>query len=102
DREHMVCPYAQADEGDDDRGRDHYRVSKNRLPRKYRYDFRHESKARNDQDVNFRMTENPEEVHPENGRSAGLRIEKVSSEISINQEHDLCGRKRSDNDQDHS
>ena len=48
------------------------------------------AKAGNDQDVDFRMSEDPEEVHPQHGRAAGLRIEEMASQIPIDQQHDLC------------
>ena len=79
DCEHVVRPHAEADERDTDRGPDHDRVAENRFARKYRNDFGHESKAGNYQDVDFRMTEDPEEVHPDRRRAARLCIEEMSS-----------------------
>src|SRR5208282_3798301 len=48
------------------------------------------------------MSEYPEEVHPENRRSASLCIEEMSSQISINQQHDLSGGQWSERNQNHS
>ena len=87
---------------DADRGRDHHRISENRFAGKYRNDFRHEGKARNDQDVDFRMSEYPEEVHPEHGRATGLGIEEMAAQIAIDEQHDLRRRQRRNRDQNHS
>ena len=45
------------------------------------------------------MPEDPEEVHPEYGGAAGLRIEEVPAEIAIDQQHDLRRGKRRHRDQ---
>ena len=50
------------------------------------------SESRNDQNVNFRMSEDPKEVHPEHSRAAGLGIEEMASQIPIDQQHDLRSR----------
>ena len=55
-------------------------------------DFRHESKTRNDQNVDFRMSKDPKEVHPEDCRSASLGIEEMAAQVSIDEQHDLSGR----------
>ena len=74
------------------RGADHHRISENRLAGEYRNDFRHERKAGNNQDVDFRMSEDPEEVHPERCGSAGLGIKEMAAQIAIDQQHDLRRR----------
>src|SRR5580698_10559366 len=48
------------------------------------------------------MSKDPEEVHPENCRSAGLGIEEMASQVSIDEQHDLSGRQRSNRNQNHS
>ena len=70
--------------------RDHDRISENRFPGKHRNDFRHERKAGNNQDVDLGMAEDPKEVHPQHGGAAGLRIEEMAAQISIDQQHHLC------------
>ena len=42
------------------------------------------------------MTEDPEEVHPDHGRAAGLRVEEMSAEVAVDQQHDLRRRQRAD------
>ncbi len=38
---------------------------------------------RNDQDVDLRMSEDPEEMHPDHGRAARLRVEKMRAQIAV-------------------
>ncbi len=58
------------------------------------------------QDVDLGMAEDPEEVHPEHRRAAGLSVEEMAAEIAVDQQHHLRGGERSDGDQgqpaDHS
>ncbi len=46
---------------------------------------------RHDQHVNFRMTEDPEEVHPDQRGTAGLRVEEMSAKIAVDHQHELRG-----------
>ena len=64
---------------------DHDRISENRFARKHRNDFRHESKTRDDQDIDLGMPEDPEEVHPDHRRAARLGIEEMTAQIAIDQ-----------------
>src|SRR5262249_710095 len=94
DGEHVVRPHAHADEADTDRGCDHDWVSENRFSGKYRNDLRHKTEGGNNQDVHLGMSEYPEEMHPECGRSTRLRIEEMAPQITIDKQHDLRGGKR--------
>ena len=40
------------------------------------------------------MAEDPEEVLPQHGRAAGLRVEEVRAEVAVEQQHDLRGGQR--------
>ena len=42
------------------------------------------------------MPENPEEVHPDHGRASRLRVEEVSAQIAVDQQHDLRRGQRTD------
>ena len=53
------------------------------LARKYRDDFGNEGKGRDHQNVDFRMTEDPEEVHPQHGGASGLRVEEVRAQVAV-------------------
>ncbi len=55
--------------------------------------------AGNDEHIHFGMAEDPEEVHPDDGRAAGLRVEEVAAQVAVDQQHDLRGGQRRDDDQ---
>ena len=82
DGEHVVRPDAEADEADADRGGDHGRIAEDGLAREDGNDLVGEGEGGQHQDVNLGMAEDPEEVHPEDGRAAGLRVEEVASRDS--------------------
>ena len=81
------------------RCRHHHRVAEDRFARKDRDDFGNKRECRNDQNIDFRVTEDPEEVHPDHGRAAGLRVEEMSAQIAVDQQHDLRSRERADGKQ---
>ena len=85
DGEHVVRPDAQADEADADRCRDHGRIAEDGLAREDRDDLVGKGEGRQDQDVDLGMAEDPEEVHPQHGRAAGLRVEEVRAEVAVEQ-----------------
>src|SRR5262249_11411646 len=91
-REHVVSPHAHAQKCNTNSRADHDWVSKDWLARKYRNNYRHKSKGRNNQDVHLGVSEYPEKMHPEHGRSPCLRVEEVPSQISIDEKHDLRRR----------
>ena len=47
------------------------------------------------------MAEDPEEMHPQDGGTAGLGIEEVRAEEAVEREHDLGGRERRDGEENH-
>ena len=100
DGEHVVRPDAQADEADAHRCRHHGRIAEDGLAREDRNDLVDKGEGRQDEDVDLRMAEDPEEVHPQHGRAAGLRIEEVRAEIAVERQHDLRGGQRADGDKD--
>ena len=91
-----------ADEPDADRGRHHDRIAEDRLAREDRNDLGHEGKGRDDQHVDFGMAEDPEEVHPDDRRTAGLRVEEVAAQVAVDQQHDLRRGQRADGQQHQS
>ena len=96
DGEHVVCPHAHADESDGHGRGDHHRVTEDRLAGEDRNDLGRDRKRRNDEHVDFRVAEDPEEVHPDDGGSTRLRIEEVRAEVAIEQQHDLRRGQRAD------
>ena len=85
-----------------DRRRHHDRIAENRLARKHRHDFGDEREGRNDQHVDLRMSEDPEEVHPDHRRAARLRVEEMSAQVAVDHQHDLRRRERAHGDQHHA
>ena len=69
--EHVVDPDAEAEEGDRGDGVDHDRVAEERLAREDRDDLGDDAEGRQDQDVDLRVAEDPEEVLPEQRIAAG-------------------------------
>ena len=82
DREHVVRPDAQADEGDGHRGRRHELVAEQHLAREDRDDLGNHAEDRQDQDVDLGVAEEPEQVLPELGRAAVLRVEEMRSQVA--------------------
>ena len=60
------------------------------------------AKDGHDEDVDLGVAEDPEEVHPQHGRAAGLGVEEVRAEIAIEQQHDLGGGQRADREENHA
>ena len=53
-------------------------------------------KSRDHEHIDFRMSEDPEEVHPHHGRTSGLRIEEMPTQVTVHQQHQLRSRERAD------
>ena len=83
DGEHVVRPHAQADEADADRGGDHRRIAEDRFAREDGDDLVGEAEGGKHEDVDLGVPEDPEEVRPEDGGAAGLRVEEVAAEIAV-------------------
>src|SRR5271170_3836162 len=96
----MVRPYAEADEADRNRCRNHGGVSEHGFAGEYGDDLVGEGEGWEDENVNLGMAEDPEEVHPQNCGSTGLGIEEVRAQIAVQREHDLCCGERTDCDKD--
>ena len=83
-----------------DRCRHHRRIAEDGLAREDGNDLVDKGEGRQHEDVDLGMAEDPEEVHPQNGRAAGLRIEEVRAKVAVERQHDLrCGQ-RADSDED--
>ena len=64
-------------------GGHHRRIAEDGLAREDGDDLVDEGEGRQHEDVDLRMAEDPEEVHPQHGRSAGLRVEEVRAEVAV-------------------
>ena len=98
-REHVMGPNAHADETDGDSGADHDGIAEDGLAGEDGDDFRSEGKTGDDQDVDLRVAENPEEMHPQDGGAASLSVKEVRAEETIESEHHLGGRKGRNDDE---
>ena len=59
------------------------------------------AERRQDQDVDLGMAEEPEQVLPQHGRAAVLRVEEMCAQVAIEQDHDLRRRQRRKREQNH-
>src|ERR1017187_2229916 len=85
----MVGPDAHSYKADRDRRCHHDWITENRFTGEDRDDLRSECKSGNDKHIYFRMAEDPEEMHPNHRRSSGLRIEKMSTQVAVDEQHQL-------------
>ena len=92
---HVVSPHDKADSADRDHGVGHAEIAENGLLREGRNDVADNAEARQNHDVHFRVTEEPEEVLVED-RVATIRwIEERGAEVAIGQKHrDRAGENR--------
>ncbi len=92
---HVVRPHHKADAADRHHRIGHAEVAENRFLREGRHDLTDHSKTRHDQDVDLRMSEEPEQVLEQNRVATAGRSEKSSSEIAVGQQHrDSTGEHR--------
>ena len=90
----MVRPDTKAHKSYADRGRHHYGIPEDWLAREHRNDLRSKRERRDNQNVDFRMAENPEEVHPQYGGATRLRVKEMGTQKTIERKHHLRSRKR--------
>ena len=82
-----MAPDDPAEEGDRDHREGHGAVAEDGLARKDRQDLRGNAHRRQDQDVDFRMTEEPEQVLPQDRLAAFGGIEEGGPEAAIEEQH---------------
>src|SRR5260370_10289396 len=97
--EHVMRPHAYAHEGDCHTSCHHDGITEDGLAGEYWNDLGDVSERGDHQNVNFRMAEDPEEVHPQYGGAPRLSVEEVSAQIAVDSEHDLRRRQRTDGNQ---
>ena len=88
----MVSPHAPAHEPDCDTGEHHGAVAEDRLTAEGWDDFGDDAEARKDEDVHLGVTEDPEEVLPQERISAGFSVEEVGAEEAVEGELEECDR----------
>ncbi|KAF1857671.1 hypothetical protein Lal_00014188 [Lupinus albus] len=87
DRVHVVSPHHEADDADGDHRVGHREVAEDRLARERGDDVRHDAEGRQDHDVHFGVTEEPEQVLVQDRITAAGRVEERRAEVAIGQQH---------------
>lgn len=77
-------PYHEAQEGNQDGGKYHGAVTEQPFTREGRNNLRDDTKCRQNQNVYFRVPENPEDVLPEYGVTAPATSKKFAPSIRSN------------------
>jgi hypothetical protein len=73
----VVRPHDEADDADRDHGVGHAEIAEHRLAREGRDDVADDAEARQDEDVHFGVTEEPEQMLEHHRVAAAGRIEEV-------------------------
>ena len=84
---HVVRPHNEADEADGDHGVGHAEVAEHRLARERRHDLADHAEARQDENVNLRVSKEPEQMLVEERIAATLRREERGAEVAVCQQH---------------
>ena len=83
----MVRPHHEADAADRHHGVGHAEITEDRLLRERGNDLADDAESRHDQDVDFRMPEEPEQVLEQDRVAAAGRREERRAEIAVGQQH---------------
>jgi hypothetical protein len=83
----VVRPHDEADGADRDHGVGHAEVAEDRLAREGRDDVADDAETGQDQDVHFRVTEEPEQVLEEDRVTAVFRREEGRAKVAVGQQH---------------
>ena len=87
DRIHVVSPNNKADATNGDHRIGHAQITKHRFFGKCRNDVADNTKARQDENVHFRMPKEPKQVLEHNRVTATRRVKKCCTEIAVGQQH---------------
>src|SRR5678816_772350 len=93
-------PDTEAKEADENSGVHHHRIPEERLLRVRRQHFGHESECRQDEDVDLWVTEDPEQVLPEQRVAAGADVVEVRPEETIELQEDERDRDHGEGEHD--
>src|SRR5699024_1928693 len=99
--EHVVSPNHEPEETDQDSRKYHRGVTKQSLTCKCSEYFREYTECRQNQDVNFRVHENPEQMLPDNRVPPRFNKEETGSEhtVKCQQENTYCKRRECEYDE---
>src|SRR5688572_14674913 len=95
DGEHVMGPDDETDDPDRHHGVRHAEIAEHRLFRERGHNLADHSEAGENQNVDFRMAEEPEQMLEENRIAAGLGNKKAGAKIAVGQKHgDGSGQNR--------
>jgi hypothetical protein len=95
DRVHVVRPDHEADAADRHHGIGHAEIAEHRFARERRHDLTDHAEAGQDENVDFRMAEEPEQMLEQQRIAAALRIEEGGAEVAVGEQHgDGAGQHR--------
>ncbi len=86
-RVHVVSPHDEADQSDGDHGVGHAEVAEHRLVRERRHDVADDAEARDDENVDLGVAEEPEQMLVEDRIAAAGRVEERGAEVAIREQH---------------
>ena len=89
--EHVVCPDAKRKSRDGEGGKDHASVTKDRLLREDGEDFCHDSKEWQGENINLRVSPEPEDVLPKEWHPTTLHGVDMRAEVAVAVQHDQAG-----------
>ncbi|MNT33121.1 hypothetical protein D3C72_1690330 [compost metagenome] len=100
--EEVMQPYQVRQDHDDAGGVHHRGVAEQTLAAERRDDFREHAEQRQDQDVDLRVTPDPDQVDVHHGVAAQFRREEVKARNAVQRQHGQHGRqyRESGDDQD--
>ncbi len=87
DRVHMVSPDDEADNTNRDHSVSHAEITEDRLAREGRNDVADDTETRQDQNVHFWMTEEPEQMLVKDRITTAIRREEGRAKVTISQQH---------------
>mgnify|MGYP003639674186 CR=1 FL=1 len=92
---HVVRPDDEADEANREHRIGHAQIAEDRLAGEGRHHVADNAESRQDHDVDFRMSEEPEQVQEQDRIAAAGRIEEGRTEVTVRQQHgDGTGQNR--------
>ena len=86
-RVHVVSPDDEADDTDCNHSVSHAEITEDRLTREGRYDVADNAEAWQNQNVHFRMPEEPEQVLVQDRITAAVRRKEGRAEVAVGKQH---------------
>ena len=99
-REHVVGPHAHRQRPDGDHREDHEPVAEEGLAREDRDHLADDPEVGQDQDVDLRVAEEPEQVLPQDRAAAQRRVEEGAAEVAVDEQEGEADGDRRECEQD--